>query len=296
MEEYLRELEKKNTYKGGRKRFLSVFKEYLLKRELSLSSFKVKDAQDFQNTLMMQTEDNGNIHYSRKTVTLVMTFTKTFYHWLKQKGLVSTNPFMHIKGVRGEKRLPENVLNEEEMQKVLRGLRNFLKARDLKESKVKYKVHVMAELAYATGMSRSELLGLNVCDLDVEKSVIHLKQRDCFLDEYTRQVLKIYLTRIRPLCIKEQTNFLFTGRVNLRTAVNLFLGQECEKQGTKKISLKDIRHSLAAHLLKNGCDIRYLKELLGHEDLGTTQKYLRVDKEKLKNVLDVFHPRSRMRT
>ncbi len=116
--------------------------------------------------------------------------------------------------------------------------------------------------------------------------------REAYFNEYTKQVLSIYLKEIFPL-IKHKSIYLFGVEANrLLCLLNSELKIACKKAKLPAITSHGFRHALGSHLLKEGCDIRYIQAILGHKRLKNTEVYTKVEKDDLKRVLDTFHPRN----
>lgn len=122
------------------------------------------------------------------------------------------------------------------------------------------------------------------------------RERVAFLGEYAKELLTIYVHRMRPLIfteLNERNSHLLFGvkRVGLNEVVNATLNRVARKLGHKGFTSHKFRHALGYHLLRAGCGIRHIQEILGHKCLRSTEVYTKVDKEELKKVLDTCHPR-----
>jgi len=226
----------------------------------------------------------------------------TFYDYLRKRKLIPANPFREIRKVKRMKGLPKNILNEAQMSAFLKTLKEFWKGADLTERRKLYKAHVIAEFMYSTGSRINEVMKLTADDIDFLRGTVAVrdsktgKSRECILGEYAAKVLKIYVEDTREYVLFGKNGgdarLLFGSKTNLKTWLNAFLGAECGKLGLPKVTTHHFRHAVGYHLLRAGCDIRYIQELLGHEKLSTTEVYTKVDKEDLRAVLDRFHPRT----
>lgn len=280
---------------------IRLYYQYLQETSIDYQFITVKQAQEFQSWLMMQTKKGGSVRYSKSTISHVIASSRVFYNYLKQKGLVAFNPFLEVKKVKTIKTLPKDIYSEEEMGKMLTCLKEFWKQKTLIGRKDRYKAHVIAELMYSTGMPIREVMDLQAEDIDFDRNVVKIRvpgrsgKRECILNEYTSKVLRLYVTKMKPYLFASPN---YTNRHLLfcaKTALKPFINAEIEK-ATKFLRLKKFttmffRHALAMHLLRNGCDARYIQEIVGHKRLNTTQKYTKMDKKDLKNVIDTFHPR-----
>ena len=160
----------------------------------------------------------------------------------------------------------------------------------------------MLELLIATGLRISELTNLRVSDIDFSECYLRVlgkgrKERIVPIDDEALYYTKLYLEYYRnSLLKKNDSEYLFIssyGKKITRQSFFKFLKEECSKKGIKKeVSPHTLRHSFASILLKNGANIRIIQELLGHEDLKTTQIYTHLIDEKLKKDYEEYHPRS----
>ena len=270
--------------------------KYLEERDLGLQDLGVRQAQEYQGYLLEHKKKDG-AGYSRNTVATYLTQASSFYEYLKRSKLVLTNPFKYIRRVRMEKLLPKNLLKPKEMNRLLQSLEDFNKEKDYYLKLRKYRMHVLAEFLYATGMRISEAGSVSESDIDLEKGSVTIrdnkskKRRVCFLNEYAIQVLKIYLSKMRKCVVRDRSKLFGAEGERLGILLSWVLEGTCRSLKLPKLTAHSFRHSFGYHLLKAGCDIRYIQELLGHERLVTTQIYTKVDKEDLRKVLDRHHPR-----
>ena len=160
----------------------------------------------------------------------------------------------------------------------------------------------MLELLYGSGLRISELLNLRLQDLHINMGFINVvgkgnKERIVPIGEEGQISLKDYLDKGRPHLKKIPGDILFVNsRGNEISRVGFYkvLKKLSVKAGLMKdISPHTLRHSFASHLLENGVDLRMVQELLGHEDISTTQIYTHISKKQLKEVYEEFHPRSK---
>lgn len=308
--EYLRELHLQNRPTQKVKSNLKIFLKYAENSGIDFLRLKIRDAQDFQMYLSTAVNEDGStcaersrsIHYSRGSVLAIIGSTTSFYDYLRKKKVIISNPFLEITRIKRTKPLPKNILNEENMDKFLRHLKEFRKGKDLIERRNLYKAHVVSELMYSTGARINEIMKLRSSDVDFIRGVVRITDsktgviRDAILNEYAGKVLLLYVTKMREYVLFGKNNadmsLLFGNRANLKTWLNGILNRESGKLKLGKFTSHYFRHAVGYHLLRGGCDIRYIQEILGHKEMHTTQVYTKVDKEDLKNVIDEFHPRT----
>jgi site-specific recombinase XerD len=273
--------------------------DYLDKHGLTVSDVGVKQAQEFQTHLStLQTKD-GSMRYASLTLRTILSIVKRFYDYLKKTGMVYANPFIRIKRMKAERKLPRDIPTESILSKLLEDLATFWKQKNVSKKRAYYKAHVMAETMYSTGMRIGELLCLRQEHIDFETKVIRVKgkadkERLVYLNEYASGVLRLYLEKMRGLVNANKNSgrvFGITDRSTITPTFHKVLKQVATKYNLKHFTSHSFRHSLGFHLLRRGCDLRYIQLILGHEDMNTTTIYTRVEKNDLKSVLDAHHPR-----
>lgn len=303
LKEFIEEEEARGRkYQGiiGLKNRVPKFFRYLEEQNLPLLPAGLNEAQGYQGWLIETGRADGG-NYSNRTVAAYLVAVTAFYEFLLHRGLTESNPFKEIRRVRSEKKLPGNILREKEMGQLLEELSRFGDESSLKRKVRKYKAHVTAELLYASGMRITEASMLAVCDIDFEAGLVRVREgkggtpRVCYLNEYSREVLRLYIKRLRPLIRtawhREEDRLFYTGWQQFGKVMNEVLHEtacECELE---KITCHGFRHAVGYHLLRAGCSIRWIQEILGHRRLRNTEIYTKVDKEDLKSVLDTCHPR-----
>jgi site-specific recombinase XerD len=317
--EFLEHLTRTRAHKYGQKRYMEIFNEYLSGAGLDIFNLKVKQARDFQSYLMTLTGPDGSIHYTKGTVSMAITGMRNFYDFLKKRGLAFSNPFLAVRKVKRGVQLLKDIPDEEAVHRFLKRLTEFWKipAKAGRASVAKYyRAHVVAELIYSTGLYMGDIMRLRVKDVDFRRSVVKLdggttSEREYLLNDYARQVLEIYVERMREVILPSSTlsgtdGSLFGNGKNLRDSVNAvfreissqeILSQEVSPQEAfspqgREFTAKGLRHAMALHLLRNGCSIRHAQEILGYRDIKSMRAYRALDREGLKNVIDRYHPRA----
>jgi integrase/recombinase XerD len=164
----------------------------------------------------------------------------------------------------------------------------------------------LLELLYGSGLRVSELVGLDVDDVDLEEGSVRVlgkggKERDVPIGRFGREAVAAYVTRARPDLESGRARgalLLNTrgGRLS-RQSVNRILGAHARAAGIeRRVTPHSLRHSFATHLLEGGADVRVVQELLGHASVATTQIYTLVTREHLREVYYTSHPRARRGT
>jgi integrase/recombinase XerD len=159
----------------------------------------------------------------------------------------------------------------------------------------------MLEVIYAAGLRVSELVGLRLQDVNLERGFVVVlgkgsKERAVPLGEVASARLKEYLERARPLLLKGQSSdAVFVSSRRRQLTRQMFwerMKHYVRKAGiARNVSPHTLRHSFATHLLDNGADLRAVQAMLGHSDISTTQIYTHVSRERLKRIHEKYHPR-----
>jgi site-specific recombinase XerD len=283
---------------------LGMFKQYIDETGIDYLRIKVKQAQDFQSHLMSLVNEDGQIKYSKYSVFGAVAGMRAFYDFLKERKLIYSNPFLQVQRIKKKREIPKDLLNEEEMNQLLTHLSQFWKGKDVFERRQIYRAYLVVELMYSTGMSVTELKGIHLNDIDLKRNIVrvtgtHHSRRECILNEYTVNLLKIYVEKVRPFYFvgsnykagHNDLSLLFGCSTELPRTINRILKDACESLKLPQLIVKHIRFAVGYHLIRGGADIRYIQEIIGHKNLDTTSLFLKVEKEALKNVLDNFHPR-----
>ena len=229
---------------------------------------------------------------SPATVTRSVASIKSFYTCLTAKGKVPQNPAKGISVVKVERKLPQ-VLTGKEVELFL----EQPQCTDLKG----YRDRAMLELLYATGIRVSELIALDIDDLNLPGGILKCfskgKERVIPLYPAAIRALNEYIYAIRPQLVDSlDETALFVNMNGERMSRQGFwklIKHYQEKAGIKKeITPHTLRHSFAAHLLENGADLHSIQEMLGHADISSTQVYSRLLNQKIKDVYHKAHPRA----
>ena len=227
---------------------------------------------------------------SKQTIARKIIAIKEFHKFLYTENLVKTNPAQFIDTPKTDKPLPV-VLTKEEIEKMLSSING--------EKPIDIRNRAMMETMYASGLRISELLELRLSNLHLREKYMRIvgkgdKERLVPLGEMAIMYLRKYIEGARLELTKGNTDLLFfnyKGEKMSRQGFYKFIVNLARDNGiTKEISPHTIRHSFATHLLEGGVDLRIVQELLGHEDISTTQIYTHIDKSKLKDLYDNTHP------
>ncbi len=230
---------------------------------------------------------------SAATISRVLASLKNFYTYAVSTGFIEASPVtseLHID--RGEKKLPQ-VLSGKEVELLL----SQPSCNDPKGFRDK----AMLEVMYATGIRVTELIDLNIEDVNLELGILKCnsakKSRTIPLYPAALRALTVYIKEIRMLMVAdpaERALFVNMGGARMsRQGFWKILKYYQAKAGIEKeITPHTLRHSFAVHLLENGADLGSLQELMGHSDISSTQVYTHMINQKLKSVYDKCHPKA----
>ena len=229
---------------------------------------------------------------SAATVTRSVASLKSYYHYLVLEGRLKKNPVQDVTPLKVKRRLPQILTGKE--------VELFLEQPQCVDAKG-YRDHAMLELLYATGIRVSELIALDVSDLNLSAGIIHCagksKERVIPLYPAAIKALRDYVEEIRPSMIAApDETALFVNmngeRMSRQGFWKIIKYYQQKAQIDKDITPHTLRHSFAAHLLENGADLRSIQEMLGHADISSTQIYANLINQKLKDVYNKAHPRA----
>ena len=233
-----------------------------------------------------------NMDASSRTKAHYLTVLNSYYNYLIFTGLLSMNPCDMIKSPKIEKKLPV-YLTIEEIDKLFNIRLN---------KPIDYRNKAMLELLFATGTRISELTSLTLSQINFEESIIKVmgkgkKERIIPIANNALNYLKVYIYNYREYLIKNNNDYVFlnkNGEKISRQGFFKILKKMAQDSGiNKNISPHVLRHSFATYLLNNGVDLRVIQELLGHENLETTEIYSHLTSQKIKDDYD-NHPHAHL--
>jgi integrase/recombinase XerC len=231
---------------------------------------------------------------SKTSVGRHLSALRTFFRFLSREGRASANPARAVATPRAGRSLPRTLSVEEAA--------SVVEARPDEGRSLSARDRALLELLYATGLRVSELVALDLSDVDLASRQLRTlgkgrKERIVPFGGKAREALKEYLAERRPAKSRKDADAVFLnaqgGRLTDRS-VRRILDRALRLAGlTRHASPHALRHSFATHLLAAGADLRTIQELLGHSSLSTTQKYTHLDAERLIEVYRKSHPRAR---
>ena len=268
------------------KRDLKQFKRYLESYGLRFDRVKKEDIEDYIKE-MAEDENKKPASISRSIASL-----RSFYQFIVKRKKIKVDPTKDVKAPKVEKRVP-SVLTSEEVELLLEQPKDV----DLKGIRDK----AMLEFAYATGMRVTEIISLNLDDVNLEEGYVTCKngnkQRNIPLGKMSLKALKEYIEEARDILIKsESEQALFVningGRLTRQGFWKIIKYYKEQAHISKDITPHVLRHSFATHLLQNGADIKAIQAMLGHSDISSTQVYMQFQDEGLKDIYRKAHPRA----
>lgn len=228
-----------------------------------------------------------------KTIARKIVSIRTFFDYLMKEKLISINPCEKIETPKIRKTLPKT-LNEKEVLKLL-----SIKPKTAKE----YRNKAMIELMYATGLRVSELVNLEINDVNLIDDYVRVygkgkKERIIPMADITVEIMDEYINVYRNSLLKGYlTDKVFIssyGKGITRQGFFKIIKKQAKEVGiAKDFSPHTLRHSFATHLLENGADLRSIGEMLGHENIKTTQIYTHLSNSKKRKDYEDYHPRNK---
>jgi len=273
-----------NTLQSYRRDILQ-YQKYLETNNINYTKVNTKDFKEYLQHLQ-------DMNKKSSTVSRNLASIRLFYQFLLRNNKVKVDPTEGIQSPKVEKRVP-SILTSQEVSLLLEQPKNI----DLKGIRDK----AMLEFAYATGMRVTEIISLNIEDVNLEEGTVTCKtgskQRNIPLGKISLKALQEYIEDSRPILIKSESEKALFVNIN---------GRRLTRQGfwkivkfykdqahiTKDITPHVLRHSFATHLLQNGAELKAIQTMLGHSDIASTQVYMQFQDESLKNVYKKAHPRA----
>jgi site-specific recombinase XerD len=266
--------------------------------ELLLEEATVQDIVRYKEYLSERVLPNGR-QISNGCINNYLGFTRKLFQYLVAVERRLSNPAEGLKNTRRPEHVSRNYLDELEMNRLLEKLARFDEPKEVQECRRRYRVHVLAEFLYATGLRKSELEHVKRKHIDLKGRMVYVaagkggKSRSAFLTAYATEVMALYLEKGYLAALnnyeRERPEYIF-GQ-SLGTVMSRELTKLCGELDLPVITPHAFRHSLGTHLLRAGCDMRYIQVILGHDAINSTQVYTHVNKEDLRKNLDIYHPR-----
>jgi integrase/recombinase XerC len=228
--------------------------------------------------------------FAAATVARRLACIRSFFRYLRRNGLVSGDPAASLRNPRQPRRLPR-LLSVADVIRLLDAIPG--------DTPPNVRDRAMLETLYGGGLRVSELVGLNLDDIDFDQELLRVRgkgrrERLCPIGLMAAQWIKSWIALRRPERVGEKALFLNQRGTRLTSrSVGRLLETHLQKAGlSTAASPHTLRHSFATHLLDRGADLRSVQELLGHRQLTTTQHYLHVTPERLLDIYQKAHPRA----
>jgi integrase/recombinase XerD len=232
--------------------------------------------------------------YRASSVARTLSSVRSFHRFMVRDGVADRDPA----GGVSQPKLPRSLPRPLTVDEVTR----LIEAPD-PATPVGIRDRAILELLYGAGLRISELVGLDVDDVDLDPGSVRVlgkggKEREVPLGRYGREAVEAYVTRTRPeFASAKSRGALFLnqrgGRLTRQSCARLLAAHVATADIDRRVSLHTLRHSFATHLLEGGADVRVVQELLGHASVATTQIYTLVTREHLREVYYASHPRAR---
>lgn len=264
---------------------LVQFNHFLEQELINLRTFEYKDARNYLSYLYSQ-------NLKRTTVSRKISTLRTFYEfWMTQDETI-INPFVQLVHPKKENYLPQ-FFYEEEMEALFETV--------AKDTKKGLRDRVILELLYATGIRVSELVNIQLKDIDMSLPGVKVlgkgnKEHFVPFGEFCRQSIEQYLREFKPIQHTKHSFLLvnMNGAPITERGVRYVLNDVVKRTaGVTEIHPHKLRHTFATHLLNQGADLRTVQSLLGHVNLSTTGRYTHVSNQQLRKVYLNAHPRAK---
>lgn len=260
------------------------------RRAVDIADLDHLTIREYMATLYEQNRKKSSIH--RKVATL-----RTFFRYLCREGLLETNPAKMVSSPRVERKLPNHLTIEQMVR--------FIETPET-ETVLGKRDRAILELLYASGLRVSELVGLNLTDVDFANQSLRVrgkgrKERIVPFGAHAKAALQDYLTVRGELLAEAAQEEIDPGavfynyqgtRITTRSVGRMIDKYVAMCAELHHVSPHSLRHSFATHLLDAGADLRAIQELLGHARLSTTQQYTHVSIDRLMEVYDRSHPKA----
>ena len=284
--EFIKEDKKlsENTLQSYR-RDIVQFEEYVNSNKLNYLKVTEEDMKNYFSHLQ-------EVGKKTSTISRNIASIRSFYQFLVRNKKLKKDPTDKIQSPKVEKKAP-TILSSSEIELLLEQPKNV----DLKGIRDK----AMLEFAYATGMRVTEIISLDIDDINLKDGLVTCKtrtrQRNIPLSSLSLKALADYIENSRPILIKdEKVKALFVNTNGKRLTRQGFwkIVKYYKEQAhiTKDITPHVLRHSFATHLLQNGADLKSIQTMLGHSDISSTQVYMQFQDESIKNIYKHAHPRA----
>ena len=271
---------------------LQSYRRDIVQYSKYISSQKMNYLKISENNITEYIDYLQEIGKKTSTISRSIASIRSFYQYLVRIKKVKKNPTENIQSPKIEKKAP-SILTSKEIELLLEQPKDV----DLKGTRDK----AMLEFAYATGMRVTEIISLNISDVDLDAGYVTCKTgsktRNIPLGTMSLNALKEYVKSARTLMIKvENEQALFVNvsgkRLTRQGFWKIIKFYKEQAHISTDITPHTLRHSFATHLLQNGADLKSIQTMLGHSDISSTQVYMQFQDESIKNIYRKAHPRA----
>jgi len=278
------------------KLYLEKFLDYLRAARINnIQAVSPRTMSQYSHYLLNIYRKSSGDKLHPSTICQKLNAVKKYFAFLLKRGYIFFDPTRTITLPRSQRHIPRNIPTESEMERLLErpdtcrrsGLRD----------------RTILELLYSTGIRKSELINLNLYDLDTNSGILRVikgkggKDRVVPVGKVASYWVSCYIREVRSRWVRApREKSLFVNALGQRLSsalLSFILGTYSKGIGERKITCHSLRHACATHMLRGGADIRIIQELLGHRRLETTEIYTRVTPVDLRETLKRYHPRER---
>ena len=261
------------------------FEKYLDGNRLNYAKINEEEVKKYLKHLQEIGKKTSSISRSLASI-------RSFYQYELKNRKVKMDPTENVQAPKVEKHAP-SILSSNEIELLLNQPKNV----DLKGTRDK----AMLEFAYATGMRVTEIISLNLDDVNLDAATVvcntESKNRTIPLGSLSLKALKEYIEEARPVLVRnEEEKALFVNingrRLTRQGFWKIIKYYKEQAHITKEITPHVLRHSFATHLLQNGADLKSIQTMLGHSDISSTQVYMQFQDDSIKNIYRKAHPRA----
>jgi len=266
---------------------LDIFLEFLNENNIrKYCNIEYSDIRSYINYLY-------NMDYNNKTISRNISSLRSFFKYLKNTNIIDNNPMILIVNPKLEKKLPK-YLNYSDIEKLLKAYDN--------NNYIGLRNSLILEMLYSTGIRVGEIVNIKYFNVSISEKTIKIvgkgnKERIVFFGKKCFELLEQYLKNSYNKLNINNLDYLFlskTGKKISDREVRKIVDDATSIAGIEmKISPHVLRHTFATHMLSEGADLRSVQELLGHENLSTTQIYTHLTNEKIRKIYISAHPRAR---
>lgn len=280
------------SYAGDLNTFIDYCHKYFNDEEFNICLIDSKFLNQYKGCEM----EKG---FSSKTINRRMSSIKSFFRYLYNFEVINDNPAQYIRSQKVERELP-GFIPQNRIIELMNAPLNKEKGLLITNETEGQRDKAILELFYATGLRLSELLGINICDVDKEKEFVRVmgkggKERIVPIGKVALNSIELYLNKLGKSLRHNFTDPLFVNKKGARLPHRTLQRRITKYLNVimKGTSVHTLRHTFASHLINEGADILTIKELLGHSSLSSTGIYTKLETTTVKKVYQDKHPQGK---